>query len=488
LTEGQRQELTRDVAFLAPVQQPDSALSVEVANIPDKFSVAGFVGYGWPALFAVAIWIYGWRTRRGWFQTTGWVLGWLLLGWAALRCPNGAGAFLMIIAAFSAVHVVVPALRQLWRLPRQPEPERARGASPAAAAVVISGLVWWGCGSGALAAAERPGVASAREVQGPSRAESVTQDISVEDRFVLGRAKIRWQAEKGEILPLIFEPAVLTGASYPSNALTLEQSFVGGKRGQQLSAKRSGAFEIEVRYELQAEKREGESGFTVPVPYGLVNRVKLTVVNLDVDVRSLQAASSQREASGSNTVATVVLSPASDTWVGWKPRSRDVKREKPVYYAEISQLYVPTAGVIEGAHHVAIRPAQGELNELVLEVPAGATITDVLDPAKPVAQAEAGTPKGQTRPASLVSLWRFDPDTRKLRVTLSPAQSRPFALLIRSQVATGPLPFEQAVGLVSVENAAGQIGLLGVATGERSAARGDQRAQFLADQSRRFPR
>src|SRR6185503_4048303 len=60
---------------------------------------------------------------------------------------------------------------------------------------------------------------------------------------------------------------------------------------------------------------------------------------------------------------------------------------------------------------------------------------------------------------------RFAPDTRKLRMNLTPPQSRPFALLIRSQVATGPLPIEQSVGLVSVDNASGQIGLLGVATG-----------------------
>ena len=53
--------------------------------------------------------------------------------------------------------------------------------------------------------------------------------------------------------------------------------------------------------------------------------------------------------------------------------------------------------------------------------------------------------------------WRFDPDTRKLRVTLNPPLSRHFALLIRSQVATGPLPFEQALGLVTVDNAADQI-------------------------------
>src|SRR6266853_911626 len=66
---------------------------------------------------------------------------------------------------------------------------------------------------------------------------------------------------------------------------------------------------------------------------------------------------------------------------------------------------------------------------------------------------------------SIVSLWRFDPDARKLRVTLNPAQSRPFALLVRSQTAAGTLPFEQELGLLSVENSAGQIGLLGIATG-----------------------
>src|SRR5208283_276731 len=129
-------------------------------------------------------------------------------------------------------------------------------------------------------------------------------------------------------------------------------------------------------------------------------------------------------------------------------------------YADISQLYVPAAGVIEGAHYVAIRPAQGELGELILDVPAGTTITDVIGSGSPTAAgAQAGAP------VSVVSLWRFDPDTRKLRVTLNPAQSRPFSLLVRSQVATGTLPFEHSVGLVAADNAAGQIGLLGIATG-----------------------
>lgn len=298
-------------------------------------------------------------------------------------------------------------------------------------------------------------------VEQPPIAESVAHDVRIEEKFALATAKIHWQAEKGQRLPLLFAPAVLTQVRYPTNALKLEPAPAGSKFSEQLLATRRGAFDLEVHYEVPISKRDSESGLALPVPYGLVNRLNLTVVNLDVEVLSPQAVSIRREATGSNTVARLVLSPADDIWIGWKPRTRDVKREKPVFYAELSQLYVPAAGVIEGAHYVSIRPAQGELSELVLDVPAGATITDVLEPPKPAAQSGAANPGT----SSLVSVWRFDPDTRKLRVTLNPPQSRPFALLVRSQVATGPLPFEQSAGLVAVENAASQIGLLGLATG-----------------------
>jgi hypothetical protein len=96
------------------------------------------------------------------------------------------------------------------------------------------------------------------------------------------------------------------------------------------------------------------------------------------------------------------------------------------------------------------------LHELSFGVPRGTTITDVVS-----YQRETGNQRSE----QLVSLWRFDPDTRQLRVTLSRPQSRPFSLLVRSQAATGPLPFEQSVGLLSVAHAANQIGVFGVATG-----------------------
>ena len=75
---------------------------------------------------------------------------------------------------------------------------------------------------------------------------------------------------------------------------------------------------------------------------------RLDVEGDGVDVVAAQAVSIDRKAVGKDTVAKLVLSPENGIWVAWKPRSRDVAREKAVFYAELTQLYTPTAGVIEG--------------------------------------------------------------------------------------------------------------------------------------------
>ena len=447
-----------DVTFLAPVQQANSALTVEVSNIPAQASARGFIGHAWPALFAPLVWIFGWSRRPGGLKTLARLLGWIFLAWAALLWPNGAPWFLAMIGAFLLLHMVIPGLRRLRQLPSRPKSpppsSTASGEASSAIAILIGTLVWFNPGGTSARAAGAPS-----GTQAPAAsvlAESVTQEIRVEDRFALATAKIHWQALKGQTLPVLFEPAVLTRIIHPTKAIKLVQATVNSRRAHLLIAQENGMFDIEVQYQLQVTNRNAESGLTLPTQSGLINQVHLAVANLDVDMFSPQAVSVQRDEFGKSSSATLMLSPAADTWIGWRPRSRDLRREKAVFYAEISQLYAPSAGVIEGAHVVSIRPAQGELGELIFTVPTGATITDVTEP----------SPKPESRNLkSAVALWRFDPDARKLRVTLNPPQSRMFALVIRSQVATGPLPFEQTVGLLSVDGAAGQIGLFGVATG-----------------------
>ncbi|TAK90436.1 MAG: hypothetical protein EPO07_20400 [Verrucomicrobia bacterium] len=447
LAEQNRGYLPGDVSFLAPVQQAGSALTVEIANVSVKAAMIGLAGPILLALLALAVWVAGWLRADDWRKPFSQILGWVFLAWAALRLPNGALWFFGVVIVFWFLNALIPALRRLWSLPRKPVLEN--GTAPAVATLLLVALLSLNFGCAAVAVS--PAVKPSARAHVP---ESVVQQIRIEDNFALVTTKIRWQAEKGETLTLLREPAVLTRLTNTKDALTLVQSTEAGKRVQQLIAQRSGTFDFEVQYQLQVTKSPAESVFALPTVCGLVNQLNVTVAGLDVDVYSPQAVSVQRELSGSNTVARLVLSPVNDAWIGWKPRSRDVKHEKTVFYAEISQLYAPCAGVIEGAHLVSIRPAQGEVSELVFDVPRGATVTDATDGANVSRNAQ-----------SLVSFWRFDPDTRKLRVTLSRSQSRPFSIFVRSQVSTGQLPFEQSVGLLAVENAANQIGVLGIATG-----------------------
>jgi len=449
LADAAQAHLPTDLRFLAPVQRAGSALKIAVLNVADKTSTAAALERGWPALAALALWLGGWMARGPLEKLAASVGGWTLLAWAALRTPNGAPAFCWVLLAFLVLRVLVPGLRQLSRLPRKPAAAAVAsdsGAAPATLALLAAGIYWMSGGMVQGADAKSSGVPAA------AIPDSVTQTIRVEDKLALATAKIRWQAVKGQALPLLAEPAVMTHVTYPTRSLKLAPGPAGSKFSQQVVAQENGVFDIEEQYEMRVSPEQAGGGFTLPAPYGLINQLSLTVVNLDVDVLSAQAVSIKCDHATSNTVATLVLSPA-DGFISWRPRSRDPRHEKPEFFAEMAQLYVPSGGVVEGAHYVSIRPAKGELAELTFNVPTGATVTDVIDPAPRTAGAAAPPP-----PA-----WRFDPDTRKLRVTLNPPLSRNFTLLIRSQVATRPLPFEQSLGLVTVDNAAGIVGEAGIA-------------------------
>ncbi len=500
------------LVLLAPVQQGGSALSVDVANVSADASGDSFIGRAWPFVLALLIWGYAFLGAADGFRRPFVMLGWTVSAWAILCQPNSAGWFFGLVGLFLLVHLVIPAGRALFNVPIAPKNsgDGNTGSAAAATTALVLLLGWVGLMDSAHAATpgrakapvepprssrlsdgssgttsafpdDRTGPAEAtRRLGGSLRptslanagasretpiADSVIQEVQVREDTVIAVTTIRWNAEKGQILPVLSEPAVLTRIQYPTNALKLMSSMVEGRRSQQLVAMETGTFETVLEYQIAVGHIDGETGegsgpgFILPTRFGLLNRVRMTLFNLAVAVSSQAETSIQVESSGSNTVAVIVLRPGPGTGISWKPRSRDLKKEKPVFFAEVFQLYAPVGGVIEGVHRVQIRPAQGELGELVFDVPAGATITDVATPVPPESANKLGFIP------NIVSLWRFDPDTRKLRVTLTPQQSKPFTLVVRSQVATGPLPFEQRAGLLGVVGAAGQLGSVGVATG-----------------------
>ncbi|MFN0127496.1 MAG: hypothetical protein ACKV19_12505 [Verrucomicrobiales bacterium] len=444
-----RDSVPSEISFLAPVQQPDTSLTATVSNIPVEdggfhmaLSLSGFL-----ALLAIGAWVYAWVGKRPPLVP----VGWLLIAWAALQADNGERFFFPALGAFALVHIAIPAIRRLMKVPMPPKNEPAPPLAESGGSLAAVLLL------GALSLFFLP-VTAQEPPNHPPVAETFVQEIRVDENFAFATAKIHWPAEKGQKLPVLFEPAVMTKAVYPEAGLKLVQNAADRPQAHYLLALESGSHDVELQYQFAVTTNDKGTGLVLPSGFGLVNTLTLTLSNLDVDVYSPQAVSVDRKAVGKDTVATLILGPTTDIWIGWKPRSRDVAKETAVFHAELTQLAIPTAGVVEGLSHISIKPAQGELAEMVFTVPDGTTITDVIDPLTLAPAEDKVSP-------SIVSQWRFDPDAGKLRVSLTPRQSRPFGLLVRSQIATGPLPVTQTVGLLSSDGAASEIGMFGVATG-----------------------
>lgn len=469
-----------DLQFLIPVQPAGNTLAVEVGNVEREVGWWVRVRLAWPALVGVIVWAYALVATDGLLRRLLGLAGWVLVFWAALRWPNGATAFFVLWMVFVLVQLIVPSLRALWSVPPRPVENGGPGAATATAALAAACLLACGTESQAQETAAQP--AGAQQVAAApipavdltvtnvlAMADLVTQTVRVEEEYATVEAEIVWHARKGELLPLLGDPAVLTDIDYPETRFELRTVDEAGRRAYRLFARKDGEVRIHLRYQLRLPKKEAANGLRLAVAPGLVNRVHLTVVGQDVDLQVPSAISIQREdtTTSTNTVAQLTLAPGQSPQLAWRPRSRDTRKEKAVFYGELFQLYVPAAGVIEGVHQAVVRPAQGELSEVVFDVPAGATITDVTAPG--------------------LSLWRFDPDERKLRVTFSPTQPRAVAIVVRSQVATGPLPFEQRVGLIALHDAAGQVGLMGVATGSEVQLEDVQTEEFAAINLEDFP-
>ena len=440
----------RELSFVAPVQQPGSALALRVANLPMERSWILGIGVAWPIIVGLGIWIFTALRVEGGLRRVGWIMGWVCLFWGILRWPNGAPAFFLLALAFLIIQVFIPAWRSLLAVPRQ----SAEMASASTALVLLfAGIA---VGTPTTQAGEGPPAAVRPAV---ALADAVVQEIRIEKDNVFATARIRWDAVKGEVLRVLREPAVITGIDLDPAQLKLVRLPDAPAPAYALVALADGRFDVTIHYESEVIEREEAPGFTLPTHHGLINEASLVLVGLHMDIQSPQAAAIEPGPAGTaHTTARLVLAPVDDIWITWKPLRRDPRLERAVYYAEWAQLYVPAAGVIEGAHRVQIRPAQGEIEELSFVVPGGMTITDVS------AQAIDVTPTPGSGSTD-IAFWRFDPDEARLRVGVTPAQARPFALLIQSQIAVGPLPFEQPVGLVALTGAAGEVGMLGIATG-----------------------
>ncbi|HON07337.1 MAG TPA: hypothetical protein PLW02_04455, partial [Verrucomicrobiota bacterium] len=433
-------DFERALSFLAPIQDAGKAISLQIENIN-----VGKEGFSFSALFLGLLGIGLWVVSKiysleGFLKKLCIIGGWFMLFWGAMVMTNGIRIAIGLMIAFVLIHIVIPLVKLQMQAS---DAKNSQPQQPTPGGIVALFMA-------SLFAAFSITDSYCAE---PKKPESIVLNLNqqgrVQDNYVTVQAQMKWKAEAGARLDFLSFPAVLMNIEYQRQDIDHSAVTVDGKTFNRLIARQNGEFDIKFTYQIAYKKDGSVNTFVLPTTSSLVNKFDIELERLDQEVFSPNAVSIEsgkvKRGDIEVTRATVVFEPRSGLTIGWRPRQRDVKSEKPLFYAELYHLFIPMPGVLEVISETDIRPAQGELDEITFTVPLPITVTDVQ--------------------ADFVSSWKFDPDKRILRVQFRSPQSKPFNFIVRSQIITTSLPYTVTNNFIYVEKSAGQVGMAGVATG-----------------------
>jgi len=419
-----------------------SDLRIGVANTSGD--VSAFSIWGWAiALVSLSFIFLAWRQgqRRPWLARCSQAVGFIGVAAGLLLQPDGA-AYLLIILLLSASSLAIgSAISLIKQSGASALKHIGRASQPGATGLVLAfAFVFLVHGPTCSMRANSPGVASAWIQPGAKVAERCDQTWTIRDHRIFGTLDLTIRANAGDSFVLLRPPAILSNLS--TNDLRLNRQETDGETLYTVEAMHSGLLHAHATFEMPLSNYSEK----ISVPSGQAVSQRLTVqfnqggwdISADDAVKN-EAAPSDAQHSG----ATLVLAPAAQSFVQLHPRQRDPSSEPVEFYDEAQQLYLAGSGSISGISQFTVRPVQGQVSELIFDVPAGAIIGDV---------------KGRA-----IGLWRFDPATRRLQVAVEPAQTKPFIVRVESQITTAALPYEAKLSPMRLKNARGDSGTMALA-------------------------
>ena len=402
--------------YAVPVMAAGGEVVVDVGNVAPWLARTGW-GMWLVFLLGTGIAARGLITRNRWW--TG--CGLALVAASFLSIRGGAPVF------FGVVAVVALA----WWLPRilQLIDSKRKVAEVAAALILFAGL-----SINNVQAGEAP----------PAKpAESMIHDWQIRDGRLRGTLDITLRAEAGDRFLLLRAPAVLGG--FEGAGLRIVKDRLGDEDAYFIIAENAGRLTGKAVFEMPLT--DPGKGWQLPGGPAAMRQVTVRWDQAGWEFYSPGAAriTALDPLAANQSGAVMVLGPADPVSIQTRPKQRDASTEETKFFSEVSNLYLPGPGVVNGRHLVSIRPAQGRVSALVMTVPDGFTVSDVVD--------------------GPVGSWRFDPGKRELRVPVEPAQDRAFSFTIESQRGTGTLPLDLDLAPLRVVGSAGEIGYLALAFG-----------------------
>lgn len=439
-------ELPAALEYRAPVKAPDADLKVVVSQVEADTSQVSKLGVALGLLGIAALAGVFYRPKRRGVLGPGAAF---VLSLAVLLQVGGAGWFFLGLGIVILLRWWVGMRRclQHWKdflvRPTKSEeedggcadqekdkakPDPGPGGKGAVTALLAVGLV--------VGFSTHGSEASSAPAPSWKAADSLVEAWTIKDRRLQAEGTLKLTGKAGDRLLLVRGPATLTRFEGAHLKVVTE----GGN--YLLVLLQDGSLEASFSY--QAPAAAVTQG--IPVMTGLA-AVRSLTVNYEAAGWSIESNAAVRKEvlDGKGSQARLWLAPLADASVVLSPKARDVSAEETRFYAEVDDLFIPGPGVVDGRHRVGIRPAQGQVKQLVLTVPEGFTVSEVR--------------------SKLAGPWRFDPQKRLLSIELTPFQSTPFSLDIETQRALAELPAEVSVSPMRVVGAAGEVGMLALAFG-----------------------
>ena len=405
--------------YAAPVVVAGAEVAVHLGNVAPWRAMTSW-GVWLGLAFGMGVLLRGFLAKDPWWKTCGVAL----LGVAVLAIHGGAPVFFLLVALAAA----------LWGAPRawQLFGGRRKGqAIPATAAILLLSGFFINDGNAAEPAGARP-------------AESMIHDWQIHDGRLRGTVEVTVRGHAGERFLLLRAPAVLGG--FEGAGLRVVKSPLDGQDAYFIVVETAGRMTGKAVFEMPLA--DPNKGWVLPGGPAALRQISVRWDQPGWEFFSPNAARVKAidGLAATSSGAVLVLGPADPVSIQARAKQRDVGAEETRFFAEVSNLFLPGPGVVNGRHRVAVRMAQGRLSALVMKVPEGFMVSDVLD--------------------GPVGTWRFDPGTRELRVTVEPAQAQAFSLTIETQRGAGPLPIELELEPLRVTGSAGEIGFLALAFGD----------------------
>jgi hypothetical protein len=445
------------LTYATTIMPTGEPVSIQVSNVPMWRALLSWWGAG-----AAAAGMAGMIAARLLSSRLLAVAGVTLFFAGVLAQRPGAVAGFGIIAAVLFLVVFIPGLLRLirsWRSRDEGDP--AAGSVGTAVAPTLAILCCFGLGFGSTpkleAAADRLAVPTLAPVVNPvvpAAMQSIVQAWTIREKRLFAEVELSARGTAGDSFLLLKSSAVLT--EFKGDGLRVSKVERDGQTNYYVVLEREGTFAARAKFEMPVP--DLAAGLPLPTGPAALQRVTIDLDQAGWDffvATAVQVLPTPGLPAG-HSGATLTLAPddgtvlkslkfASDgsAVIEFKPRQRNLSAEATQFFAEANNLYLPGPGVVNGYARITVRPAQGRVSELEIEIPKNFTVGEV-----------SGGPVGA---------WRFDPEKRRLHVAVEPAQTGAFRFNLEMQLGTGALPHDLTLEPLRIIGASGEVGMIALA-------------------------